>query len=817
MIIIILSGLSTQSQTTQVFTSSGTFTVPAGVTLIKVQCWGGGGGGGHGGSSGNGMNGGGGGAYSAKEFSVTPGALYTVTVGAAGAGGTSNSSPGTIGGNTIFGSNVVVAAGGGVSNSENISALGGQSSSCIGDLKYSGGNGGKGNTSNHGGGGGGGSSGSSAGAGVNGTTPTGSTGGAGGNGLNGDGGTGGDNSGGATASAGTAPGGGGGGQGDSNGNSANGAKGQVVVSWTICPSGSPVPSASISANYCLVPGYIRLYANGGGAGDTYVWNTNETTSTIDVNIAGRYSVTITNTYGCSSTASYDISTELVVDGSFTNFNATSPSFTTEYTQQQSYYSGTTTSGLWPEGYYAVNTDAHYYSATSIGYHPSFYGKDHTNNSPGARKFMMVNGSTTMINGNQRVIWQQTVTVQPNTNYYFSAWGMNLNPGNPATLQFEVNGVLVGTSADLSLAPKPAAEGDVALSNWVQFYSTSDWNSGSSTTAVLRIRNLNLLPNGNDFGLDDISFATLAPVPVNISLPPTMSVCEASTLNLSPSLTGGKEPYTYTWTCVANGFSSNLLNLSISNMSASKAGVYQLSVTDGYGCDPVTASTTVTVNPLPSCSISGADTFCPESTNIIYTGSAGMNSYVWSIAGNGAIIGSTTGANVNITAGANHSNPFTLSLTVTDGNGCNSTCQKEAIVEKISPTFSMPDPFTACVEILYRAVYNPATIDINPNRPDYCVFVKGNTMLDITGITDNCCSPSTLTINWHIDFDGGSPVPISGTGQPSTYSSDIQLPGNGAGLISNHTITYIVTDCNGNTNTQSQLIKVKPRPQITLIY
>ena len=31
---------------------------------------------------------------------------------------------------------------------------------------------------------------------------------------------------------------------------------------------------------------------------------------------------------------------------------------------------------------------------------------------------------------QMIIWQQTVTVIPNTDYYFSAWGMNLNPVVP---------------------------------------------------------------------------------------------------------------------------------------------------------------------------------------------------------------------------------------------------------------------------------------------------------------------------------------------------------------------------------------------------
>lgn len=69
----------------QVFTSSGTFTVPTGVTAVKVTVIGGGGNGGAptGGSS---QGGGGGGAGRAIKYitGLTPGNAITVTVGAAG-------------------------------------------------------------------------------------------------------------------------------------------------------------------------------------------------------------------------------------------------------------------------------------------------------------------------------------------------------------------------------------------------------------------------------------------------------------------------------------------------------------------------------------------------------------------------------------------------------------------------------------------------------------------------------------------------------------------------------------------------------------
>jgi hypothetical protein len=57
--------------------------------------------------------------------------------------------------------------------------------------------------------------------------------------------------------------------------------------------------------------------------------------------------------------------------------------------------------------------------------------------------------------------------------------------------------------------------------------------------------------------------------------------------------------------------------------------------------------------------------------------------------------------------------------------------------------------------------------------------------------------------------------ISGTGQPSTYGSDILLWGDGVTFTTiTHTISYWVEDCNGNTSqTQIQNITITPRPQI----
>ena len=84
---IIASSYKEIDLSTQVFTASGTFTVPSGVTKISAVCIGGGGSGsapGGGGFAGRG--GGGGGLRWSSNISVTPGESLTITVGAGGAG-----------------------------------------------------------------------------------------------------------------------------------------------------------------------------------------------------------------------------------------------------------------------------------------------------------------------------------------------------------------------------------------------------------------------------------------------------------------------------------------------------------------------------------------------------------------------------------------------------------------------------------------------------------------------------------------------------------------------------------------------------------
>jgi hypothetical protein len=118
---------------------------------------------------------------------------------------------------------------------------------------------------------------------------------------------------------------------------------------------------------------------------------------------------------------------------------------------------------------------------------------------GTWNMMVVNGA---IHANT-VIWQQLVQVTPQTLYNFAAWAASSVLTSPAQLQFMVNNQVIGPVFNASSTP----------GQWELFNST--WNSGSETTALISIVNLNIAFHGNDFALDDISLEEIhTPDPPN---------------------------------------------------------------------------------------------------------------------------------------------------------------------------------------------------------------------------------------------------------------------------------------------------------------
>ncbi len=141
-----------------------------------------------------------------------------------------------------------------------------------------------------------------------------------------------------------------------------------------------------------------------------------------------------------------------------------------------------------------------------------------------------------------------------------------------------------------------------------------------------------------------------------------------------------------------------------------------------------------------------------------------------------------------------------------------------IVDNTDPVFTTPADQAFCVNHITQASFvNTTDGDVN-NPPDYYEFSNGETVLDLTNITDNCCTTGN-TISWAITPQSNG-VSISGTGQPSASIGgkrlwlDISSTNPKSSYTEKiYTITYTVTDCHNNSTTETKTITIKPRPKI----
>jgi len=319
--------------------------------------------------------------------------------------------------------------------------------------------------------------------------------------------------------------------------------------------------------------------------------------------------------------------ELIVNGDFSTGDNTG--FISEYT----YSPG----DLWSAATYDILTNP-------SSSHSAFSScSDHTT---GSGMMMVVNGAE-IANTN---VWCETITVDPNTDYAFSTWLCSVYPGDPAILQFSINGTLLGSPFQ--------AEYNTCI--WNQFYEL--WNSGSNTSAEICIVNQNTAGGGNDFAIDDISFMPVCEsidevtVTVFNGTPPDLgndvSICEGETTTLDAG--AGYENYLWSTGAVTQ------------TITVSQSGTY--SVTVNACGDEYYDDVQVTVYPLPDVNLGNDTTVCIVQPYVITAGTEPGNSYLWQ------------DATVNSTYVVTTSGIY--SVTVTSQYGCSST--DEITIQTVNP-------------------------------------------------------------------------------------------------------------------------------------
>ena len=286
-----------------------------------------------------------------------------------------------------------------------------------------------------------------------------------------------------------------------------------------------------------------------------------------------------------------------------------------------------------------------------------------------------------------------------------------------------------------------------------------------------------------------------------------SVCNTTvTVNPLPActITGANVlcPGASTQLCVSGGSSYIWTTGATTDcISTGTEGTYSVTITDINGCTSV-CNTTVTVNPLPACTITGTNILCQgSSTQLCVSGGA---SYIWST-------GATTNCIITGTAG-------TYMVTITDINGCTSVCSKTVNVDP-APVCAISGSDTFCLgqsSVICAIGGNNYQWSNGEITPCITVSVAGTytvTVTDSYGCTSVCNKTMVeLTTIPYCFIDGetyfclGDSTEICGPTGPFTYlwsSGEIAETTRCISVYETGTYTLTITDSNGCTNVCSK--------------
>ncbi|MBI4931802.1 MAG: VCBS repeat-containing protein [Bacteroidetes bacterium] len=483
--------------------------------------------------------------------------------------------------------------------------------------------------------------------------------------------------------------------------------------------GVSVPSHTNVSCYGGNNGSATATATGGTSPINYFWNpTNQTTPTATGLIADNYYVSVSDTYGCTATASVTITqpsalsittnTNSVSCNGGSNGSATAnPSGgTSPYTYLWSTspaQAGATASNLTAGTYSVLITDANGCTApaTVIITQPGFLSVSNSGNvticsSQGASISGTAGGGVSPYNYN----WSPSAGIgcttcnstgaSPTitTTYTLTATDANgctamalvmitVNPTpsvsfsstTPGCTGAPVDFTNTGTSSGVSWS-WAFGSGSVPATATVQnpsgvLYTTSGTKSVTLTTT-------NSTTGCTSAATQTIVINQTPSTPISGSNSP---ICSGQTLSLTASSTGT----TYSWSG-PNSFTSSSQNPTIGSVTTASAGCYSVTATTN-GCASPAAITCVTINQTPAAPVVGSNSPVCVGNDISLTASGSGVSYSWTGPG-----GFTSTSQNPVITPATTSNSGTYSVTASN-NGCTSSVGTTSVT--VNPTPSAP--------------------------------------------------------------------------------------------------------------------------------
>jgi trimeric autotransporter adhesin len=561
------------------------------------------------------------------------------------------------------------------------------------------------------------------------------------------------------------------------------------------------PSATITASgpLNLCPGNnVTLTAN---VGNTYLWSTGATTQSISVSTAGTYTVTVSNGPNCSA-----VSTPVAVTvgnataqitGVLSLCSGASTTLTANAAQSYLWNTGATTASI------PVTTAGNYtVTVTQAG------GCTAT-----ATAIVQVNSNPVpVITGTLSICQGQNTVLSPGPGFSTYSWS-----GGAATPTLSVTtsgtytvtvtnaaGCSGSTSASVVVhpLPVPAITGTTAFCSGASStisatggFASYLWNTSAVTSSISVTTAGTYTVTVTD--AFSCSATTSTPITVNPLPVPnitgTFAFCQGSNTGITPGA----------------GFASYLWNTGAvtPTLTVSSANTYTVTVTDANGCTG-SDSQVITVNPNPAPSITGVTAIC-QGANTIFTAPLGFSSYSWS-----------TGA-VSPTVSLNTAG--TYSVTVTDANGCSGSTSANLVVNPL-PVPSITGNTTFCsggnsnisvgngfASYLWNTGAVTSSINVTASGTYTATVTNGNGCTGSTNVAIVVNPLPAPNISGTFAFCQGASSIITPGPNYASYLWNTGAVSPSITVSSGNTYTVTVTDANGCSNSDSQLITVNANP------
>lgn len=446
-------------------------------------------------------------------------------------------------------------------------------------------------------------------------------------------------------------------------------------------------------------GTASASVSGGTPGYTYVWSNGGSTPAISNLAPGTYTVTVTDTRGCTIVGSATVNPfvcsglsvtvvtgNALCNGTPTGTASATPSGSSAYTYTWS--TGATTQNIanLAAGTYTVTLrDGAGCSTTANGVvgQPSALTLSISTQNPNC--FGGINGSATATPGGgiapYTYAWSNGQTTQTAANLVAGAYVVTLTDTNGCTRTSTAN---VGQPTALGLSVGSTHQTAVGVNNGTATASPSGgtpgyvyvWSNGGSAPAIS-----NLAPGTYTVTVTDtrgctiVGSATVNPFVcsgLSVSVTTGNATCNGTATGTASATPNGSSGYTYAW---SNGATTqNIANLA--------AGTYTVTLHDGTGC--VTTANGVVGQPVAlTLSISVQNATCPGMGNGSATvspgGGTGPYTYLWSN-------GQTSQTAASLSAG-------TYTVTLRDNNNC--TTSQSASVGPAALSLAVSTQNPAC--------------------------------------------------------------------------------------------------------------------------